>query len=178
MVAHCRRFHPERDSQKDCFLYDRSQYVYENKETGTQNASQKSADLHRFDSGNCANWQLARADLQLFRPFLHVDGKLARLIRAATPKWRSLWPSDDLTQWGTPKKGFLFYTTEAGMSMKTNRRIHKMRHKRAQIYTDLTAEIAKIGGFREQICSFFALFCMLTLSLARLIRAAAPALKG
>ncbi len=53
-----------------------------------------------------------------------------------------------------------------------------MRHKRAQIYTDLTAEIAKIGGFREQICSFFALFCMLTLSLARLIRAAAPALKG
>jgi hypothetical protein len=131
MVAHCRRFHPERDSQKDCFLYERSQYVYENKETDIQNASQSSTDLRRFDSRDCANWRLSRADLQFFRSFLLVDGKLARLVLAAAPKWRSLWPSDDLTRWGTPKKGFLFYTTEASMSMKTKMVIHKMRHKRA-----------------------------------------------
>ncbi len=80
-----------------------------------------------------------------------------------TPEGR-WWPTaGDFTRSGTRKK-IVFYTTEASMSMKTKRRVHKMRHKRAQIYTDLTAEIAQIGSWREPICSFFARFCMLTAS--------------
>jgi hypothetical protein len=36
-VCASRRFHPGESSQKDCFLYERSHYLYENKETGAQN---------------------------------------------------------------------------------------------------------------------------------------------